>query len=283
MKLAQRLAMAFRGGGGGGGTWTPAEISGAIVFDALDSDNITLSGSAVTAWKDMMGSGITAAQGSTSLRPAMGTGEVVFAGDYLTIAASNSAAWVKALHSTGGFVFAIAKFGTSANPNAAYGLVGTNRGSTSYIGMGVLYDDRAARPRNNAFVGLIAKGVNGVAPASFAPENVITPNEDRILSVALDPDSSVIADRISYAIDGGVEQKPNAETDSPSTASATYDMDIGATGAGILPLSGSIKCLVFVPSVLLLSDRQKFEGWAAHRHGVASLLPSGHPYKTSAP
>jgi hypothetical protein len=51
--------------------WTPAELSGAIIFDALDYGDITLNGSTVSAWADMLGSGITAAQGTPAVQPSM--------------------------------------------------------------------------------------------------------------------------------------------------------------------------------------------------------------------
>lgn len=46
---------------------------------------------------------------------------------------------------------------------------------------------------------------------------------------------------------------------------------------------GSVQDLIFFNSVLSTLDRQKVEGYLAHKWGVAALLPVSHPYKTVAP
>ena len=60
------------------------------------------------------------------------------------------------------------------------------------------------------------------------------------------------------------------------------DWEIGSFfGAGYL--DGKLAELVVVPSVLSLDDRQKLEGYAAHKWGFTSALPPTHPYKTASP
>jgi hypothetical protein len=41
--------------------------------------------------------------------------------------------------------------------------------------------------------------------------------------------------------------------------------------------------LIVVPSLLSDSDRQKVEGYLAHKWGMTASLPSAHPYKSAAP
>jgi len=46
---------------------------------------------------------------------------------------------------------------------------------------------------------------------------------------------------------------------------------------------GCVAEFVIVPSVLSASDRQKMEGYLAHKWGLTSQLDASHPYKTSRP
>jgi hypothetical protein len=46
---------------------------------------------------------------------------------------------------------------------------------------------------------------------------------------------------------------------------------------------GNIGCLVIGSGVLSIDDRQRLEGWAAHKYGLTSNLASDHPYKTTPP
>lgn len=262
--------------------WTPAQITGAIVFDSLDSENITLSGSAVTAWADMLGSGITAAQGTAAAQPAMGTDEIVFAADYLTIASSNSAAWAKALHSTGGHIFSLVKFGAVANPNTFYGLCGTTAGTASNVGTSIFFDDRSSLPRNNALAILTFRGVHNTWAIDAVSDNSIPVNEYCIVSVALDPDNVVAAQRSIAQINEGSALAANAKTSTPSTANSTYNMQIGAVGSNAAPLVGAMRVIAFLPPIDD-ADRLRMAGWAAHRHGMTDLLPSDHPYKSAPP
>ena len=267
-----------------GTLWTPAELSGAILFDALDSGNITLNGSTASAWADMLGSGITATQSSAPNQPTMGTGELVFDGnDGMGIANSASAAWCKALHSTGGWIFALVQFDNTANPNAIYALCGTNNASTSSAtGISVFYDDRSSVSRNNLFGCLVGRSTTSPS-VNHMVNGVLTPNQIQIIDLVVDPDNATALDRTALSVDGGADQKANALTNAPTTANATYDMQIGGAGFGLGLLLGKIKCLAFCPSIPTADERQKMQGWAAHRHGQTALLPSDHPYKSAPP
>jgi N-acetylneuraminic acid mutarotase len=46
---------------------------------------------------------------------------------------------------------------------------------------------------------------------------------------------------------------------------------------------GGIGEIVALKSLSSISDRQKIEGYLAHKWGLAASLPTGHPYKTNAP
>jgi hypothetical protein len=44
-----------------------------------------------------------------------------------------------------------------------------------------------------------------------------------------------------------------------------------------------IACLIVCSYAMSSAERQKLEGWAAHKYGLTANLPSGHPYKTNPP
>jgi len=262
--------------------WTPAEITGAIVFDALDVDSISLVGSRVAAWSDMFDVGVTATQDTDGERPEMGTGVVEFPGSsrVLTVTSSKSAAWCKALHSTGGVILGLVHFGTSSNPNALYGLCGTTA-SSSTVGFEITYDDRTLNGANNALRLSVRAGAT--KPVEFEPNNTTPGGEDVLFDLLIDADNATAAQRMSLSIDGGALITGNVNTVAPSTSGAGYDFEIGSVGNKVFRLTGSMRCLVVVPSVLSADDRAKVVGWMAHRHGRTSSLPSGHPYKSGPP
>lgn len=273
--------------------WTPAEIPGAIVFDVLDSTGIMLNGGTVSAWADMLGSGIAAVQATPSAQPTLVDGELVFdGGDVLTIAGSSSAAWCKALHSTGGTVVTLNRYGVTSNPGAAYCLFGTAAASGTNVGVSVYYEDRAvAANSNDAQSFLIGNGSIYQNAAYFinpnkAPnfDNIVPANVDHILAMTFRPQFSPATQRFLLSVDGGAEITGNlSNSASRSTANARYDFDIGAGGNGVIKLVGSIKSMAIIPSILSLDDKLKLQGWMAHRHSRTSLLPSDHPYKSTPP
>ena len=56
-----------------------------------------------------------------------------------------------------------------------------------------------------------------------------------------------------------------------------------STGGGSHYYGGDIAEFIFVKDASSDAERQKIEGYLAHKYGIQSQLPSGHPYKTVAP
>lgn len=258
--------------------WTPMELEDAVVFDALATGTIT-EDTGCSAWADMLGSGITAIQATAGAQPAVGDGVLTFdGGDYLVISGSKSAAWVKAMHSTGGTILAVIKPGIVSDPNTFYGIIGTSLWTSANIGFTIAYDDRASESRNNTAVTQCSAGGN-IKVIDHAitglPANVLGVHTWRI-----DPDNATASNRSKFSANGSSEIGANTWTSTPTTANATADLMIGGCGtADYGLLVGDIACLIFVPDVVSAEDLARLQGWAAHRHGVISLLPSDHPYK----
>lgn len=59
-------------------------------------------------------------------------------------------------------------------------------------------------------------------------------------------------------------------------------LQVGSFNGGFF-MDGKIAEIVLLPSVISLSDRQKAEGYLAHKWGFAGNLDAGHPYKSAPP
>ena len=88
-----------------------------------------------------------------------------------------------------------------------------------------------------------------------------------------------VAQQIEVWIDGAMVASGNGYT---SPISGSDNMRLMRHFGSALRLEGTLGEVVAISSALT-EDRQKLEGYAAHRWGMTGLLPNGHPYRTVAP
>jgi len=77
----------------------------------------------------------------------------------------------------------------------------------------------------------------------------------------------------------------------PSLHSVIYQLNdpmfsfhrIGSYRDNKIGFGGKIREIVIFDDYLNESNRQKVEGYLAHKWGLAASLPTGHPYKDTAP
>lgn len=92
---------------------------------------------------------------------------------------------------------------------------------------------------------------------------------------------------------GGTTKATNGDTElfvygnSEGTVNApigtgTIPLQVGSFNTGFY-LDGKIAEIILLPSVINLSDRQKAEGYLAHKWGLTANLDAGHPYKSIPP
>ena len=87
-------------------------------------------------------------------------------------------------------------------------------------------------------------------------------------------------------INGGAAINNNEWTTAITTANTTQPMYVGAQNTSPTPalyLTGNIGELLFIDGMLSTSDRQRVEGYLAHKWGLTANLPAEHPYKSTAP
>ena len=93
------------------------------------------------------------------------------------------------------------------------------------------------------------------------------------------------ASRVSSSCNGFVNGSDMTTTGTTNTSSISNSnvFDIGATAVTGSPLNGDIAEILVGGATLSTEDRQKIEGYLAHRYGLEGNLPSDHPYKSAAP
>lgn len=269
MKLAMRLmrCVAFTE------LWTPAQISGAVWVDA---DNATLSGSSVTAMTDKIGGTIQATQGTSSAQPTivtdvLGTEDVIQfdGGDFLSFgtALSRPSSWT---------VFLVGMFASMGAKTSLCGSGNSTGQSATYWG-----DIGTGRTANDGKIEY-SFGNGTLYSYGRSTDQVVTANNWFMCARRYTSGQDKPADRVNGAA-AAVTKEDGTATACGGTA---YHFTIGKGGeyAGHYATYGSqFKGAVIVPSVVSDADAERLEGYYAHKCGLTSLLPSGHPYKTSAP
>ena len=257
--------------------WTPAELSTEAWFDAADTATITHSGGAVSQWDDKSGNDKHLGQPAGANQPL--TGAVTVNGE-------------NALQFSSDFLFNAS--GTNADIKSVVIVSKNNAEITSAsgaAGMLSIYDT------------LISAG-DGLGSTTGALTN-------EIISIFDEDEPAVYVDR--QGVSSSTLSSISAGTHMYSYVRST-DWFIGLDGSGDLRdlTSGTRHDLLFsngfgvggmlrdasapgnyfdgaICEVLLLSttlsegDRQKLEGYLAHKWGTEGSLPLSHPYRAAAP
>jgi hypothetical protein len=234
----------------GGGIEPPAFLATAPLWlDAADTSTITESGGSVSQW-DNKGTLENIVQGNAALQPTTGVSTlnglnvIDFASDLMQ--GQTISNW-KFLHDgTKYFMTAVVKFGVTSNPDAFYGLIGTNRASSANVGATFFYDDRAGDSESDTWRFFIARGVSGSNVANIGQDDFYTANNFLISSALVSPAESTAADRIDYFVNDTQGSVTNAANNTPSTANPSYIMQVGSTGDSVGALVGSLAELILV-------------------------------------
>ena len=271
MKLAKRLMKPVVGGGG---LWTPADIATDLWLDAADASTITLDSGAVSQWADKSGNSRHATQGTSSARPTVapaalnGLNVLTFDGinDFLSLGTALGRPQkytilsvhriTKSLSASQAIIASGASTGASASACATIASEAGGQGDCFWnYGNGTAYRWGYATGAItiNTFMQHCLRHVNGVQNESvYKNGSLITNNYLAGTATAV----------------GGAAQ--------PWSVGRFGDY----TG---WYLGGNIAEIVVLLSAASTADRQKIEGYLAHKWGLAAGLPSGHPYKSTAP
>jgi hypothetical protein len=240
--------------------FSPRNISGLQLWlDGADQSSMTLSGSNVTQWNDKSGNGYnataapsrTAGTYSTSFRavnfPTSTTGYIT---NY-TAAPTNETMFV---------VF--------NNPTASYNnniLIGGVQGARS---LGAGYSGSGGQT-----VGVVGNLNTQVAWLARTDAGTYTLGTTALVTSQFTTSTNTIS------LNGGTTASGGAPG---FTAGRVTYLGVDASSASYYYVGYGMEIL-FYNSVLSTNDRQKVEGYLAHKWAITSSLPAGHPYKTAAP
>lgn len=268
--------------------WTPAELTDLFSWWKADAITGLSNGDPVSTWADSHTGGYDVGA-SAGDRPTYTTDElnglpVVSFNGSNHLAAAAASPWTF-LHYSGSTVIAVWKAGIVADPNTAYGLCGNNGTASATYGMSLFCDDRAIVPYNEVFRAQISSRRIGdqFVVTQATQDGLHAVNTPTIISHTGDPQNAIAADRSELRINGSNPEKNNTYTGTAVTNNSTYVFQIGSCGNSFGLLVGYMAELVICDGILSDHDRQKVEGYLAHKWGLAVNLPSDHPYKTVAP
>lgn len=251
---------------GGDTPWTPAALSDlALWLDADDSATITVNSGKVEQWDDKSGNNRDFVQASDSLRPDYVTGAINgravarFEDNEVLRCGSYSLAEAFTMY---------AAFAREASSSGYQRLITVDEDGCVFFGM---IDGEFATFFGGEGSGWLQTNVN-------APATSISVKPDATVAgiVKPDDDSNSTIDAIPYL--NGTAQDARY-----SNVKVNTGVNISSPISGVQHFLGDVCEIVITHSLLSTDDRQKLEGYLAHKWGAEGSLPGGHPYETDPP
>lgn len=228
---------------GGASLWTPADITTALWLDASDAATITESGGLVSEWRDKSGNDLHVSQGAGALQPTYVSAG--FNGGYPTI-----------------------DWGSSTNNKRLF-----RNGVTWQPGqIAAVMDYDGGSPFPSPRLGLVSIHIDIFQLRT----QVSSTNLDRPVYLNGASSSSQVGvlptvfDPFLFVSDLSVGTGDQINIGN----------DRGLTDSG---WQGKICEVLVLGTTVSTDERQKVEGYFAHKWGITAILPSGHPYKSSPP
>ena len=271
--------------------WDPSLISTALWLDAADASTITESGGAVSQWDDKSGGAYNFTQAISALQPLYGSetlnGKSVVSFDGINDNMNAGDVLDDVWTGSGFNIFFVAKNNNIASANGAI------LSKTSGLPLNLRQFGSSIRSSVSQLVILYSLGINaytainGSTTISDRQWVVVSQSYDDTLGT--DGTTANTTVRVQMSVNGLEETK--TVVDSVGNLGQIQDgaalLSIGASVADGTQnsgnLNGAIGELVVTPSVLSVVNRQKMEGYLAHKWGLTANLPADHPYKTNAP
>ena len=239
-----------------GTPWTPADISTAAWYDAADTGTITPGSGAVSQWNDKSGNGKHATQGTAGARPTSGT---------RTIGGKN----IIEFPNTSSQSLVIPSINVIGKEVWSVFVIDDNASTASQLLLG---------GGGNVQIGLVSSTQKLRLWKSSSPYSA-----DTYSSTTVPVSTPAVAGWLAhtntkkFAINGVLQ----TTTD---TYIPTGTLDATNIGRGqFAAMDGAIGEIVITNGTLSTDDRQKVEGYLAHKWGLTGNLPADHPHKAGAP
>lgn len=232
--------------------WDPSLITTSLWLDASDTSYIVQSGGSVSQWNDKSGNGNHADQSTGSKQPT-----------------TNS----RTLNGINVLDFDAALSQTLYIPSVPYG------GATDLMLFAVAKNDSTA---SYEFI-MLGTGSDKVGIGQQgASYRYIADNQSYITGTANDLSPHLL----NICVDSGTNAEFFIDGTSIDARTGTYSIATQSAYIGsqndLYFLNGYVAEII-VATICTLANRQKIEGYLAHKWGLTSSLPSTHPYKISPP
>ena len=235
-------------------SFKPSEINGLELWlDASDGSSILHSSNDVSAWNDKSGNGLQGLQATSSKRPSV---------------VANGQNGLSTIRFDGTDDFIQVRTLRINQAYTIYSVAKTTAGSArDYLFDGVTTN--SAR----SLIALRNSGTVQFWAGNWANTSITSPTGFFTLSAVFDNTSSLLSlngttvtgkNTGSYSLTNGINLGTNYNTNNDF-------------------LEGDIAEFIIVDGVASTSDRQKVEGYLAHKWGTTAALASSHPYKSSQP
>ena len=242
--------------------WTPANITTQLWLDAADSSTITTVSSKVSQWDDKSGNARNATQSTDANRPTYTTA---------------------GLNSLNVVTFTTASLQTMALSSVMAS--GSAAGSVFWVQKNT-FDPPTTSADAGAFLSRDWGHPNNANHAPWIDSNIYIGVFRSSRLSAGNPTPSLTDPRILCVESNSTSYKVLIDGTSFYTAGGSFEVPAGSKtigGEAAFCFRGYAAELVVVNSVLSTGDREKVEGYLAHKWGITGNLDAGHPYKTTAP
>jgi len=228
--------------------WTPASITTALWLDAADASTVTTVSGTVSQWTDKSGNGRHVTQSNAGLRPAYSsTGGPNDLPRLYTTSQNKYLSRSSRFDVSGGFVIAVYKKDSNgSNDNSATRILDIS---------GTTDADESDKV--------------GFSQGLLIGEFYTTPSTEWKIASSSRP--GMVKTHSYVSIFGTLSHTGFSPWVATNWGDSKYD------------LIGSISEVVMIAQLPTASDRQRLEGYLAHKWGLQGSLPADHPYKTVAP
>ena len=237
-----------------GRLWTPADITTDVWLDAADTATITESGGFVSQWNDKSGNNnhftqpISSRQGITNSVNLNGNNVIDFDGAKGMINPTNI------IDRDNDYFVAVIYAASRTSLGASRTLVGRGSSTGTYNWLIGPYNGQ-----NNVYVGSFITG----SPAALNNYFINTINTDASASNSFYENGNLIGVRTGNRRLGA--------------------LSIGVEGSYGEPANSHIAEIIVIPNEISTPERQRIEGYMAHKWGLEANLPASHPYRAAAP
>ena len=242
------------------GTWTPAQITTALWLDAADSATITLNATTVSQWNDKSGNGRNFSQATAGNQPVYSTS---------ALNGKNVINFV----STDSLTRAVIPFNDLGN-NSLY-IVGNRTGRVGQYNVACVFSRASARTRVMLF-GYPGSGWGTYIGGEFKSPTGSVGSPYKICEMIADQTTNAYL----FYQDGTYQGSAGTVNTNSGFSNTLCYLGNDEYGSSLV---GNIAEVIFCDEKNTDADRQKIEGYLAHKWGLTSSLPADHPYKTSAP